>query len=65
VTVECVDALCGVDVPDLDGLVVGTADDEIVDGEDRVDIGCVTVEGFGGDDSHFGCFVLKNAFNSN
>ena len=43
-TVECVDVLCGVDVPDLDGVVVGAADDDVVDGEDRADSGGVTVE---------------------
>lgn len=44
-TVECVDALCGVDVPDLDGVVTGT-DDDVVDGEDRSDNVGVTIECF-------------------
>ncbi len=32
------------DVPDLDGPVRGAADDDVVDGEDRPDSGCVSVE---------------------
>ena len=49
-TVECVDALCGVDVPDLDGVVVGAADDEIVHDEDSDNPLDVTVECFSGND---------------
>ena len=45
-TVEGGDAVVCVDVPDLDGLVPGAGDDEIVDGEDSPDIGGVTVECF-------------------
>ena len=44
-TVEGADALSGVNCPDLDGLVPGATDDEVVYGEDRVDSLGVTVEG--------------------
>jgi hypothetical protein len=46
VTVERVDEFTTVNIPDLDGVVLGAGDDEIVDGEDREDIAGVTVEGF-------------------
>jgi hypothetical protein len=45
VTVDGVDMFTTVNIPDLDGLVPGATDDEIVDGEDRVDRLGVTVEG--------------------
>lgn len=45
-TVEGVDAFVCVNVPDLDGVVVCAADDDIVDGEDRGDPVGVTSKRF-------------------
>ncbi len=56
---EGVDAVVGVDVPDLDGLVLRAGDNKVVDGEDRVDAIRVALEGADGCGKTTLCSILS------